>query len=187
LSAKRKPKPRRGDVVQVEVGKKSADPVKIRLAGHNCTYLVRVALTDTGPELAELTMIADAGHAIDYESLRAVPARRLAYTAAQHLDRLAGPPNFSLAAVAGRGWPADRITQFAEDTKPPPTVGVLRAVALAEHALSLGLPVRPTVAAQLGVSKTTVDRLLKRAKAEGLFEDRPLPKRPPPQQRDTTE
>ena len=68
-----------------------------------------------------------------------------------------------------------------------PVSRVHQAAMLAERALALGQPVRPTVAAELNVSKTTVDRLLKRAKAEGLFEDRPLPKRPPPQQRDTTE
>ena len=60
------------------------------------------------------------------------------------------------------------------------------AARIADKALALGLAVRPTVAAELGVSKTTVDRLLKRAKAEGWFDDEPLPKRPQPPQRDTT-
>ena len=36
------------------------------------------------------------------------------------------------------------------------------------------------------MSKTTVDRLLKRAKAEGWFDDEPLPKRPQLPQHDTT-
>jgi len=167
-----KSKPQRGDVIQVEVGEKPADPVTIRLAGHPFTYLVKVKLTDTGPKLVELTMIADTGHAVDYEMLRAVPARMLAYTAAQHLDRLR----------SARPGAAPACMQFAEDKESPPTGA--RMVALAERAQSLGLPVRPTVAAQLGVSKTTVDRQLKKAKAQGLIG--PLPKRPSPKQRDTT-
>jgi hypothetical protein len=184
VSAKRgKPKPRRGDVVQVEVGEPN-DPVKIRLHGHNCTYLVRVVLSkETGPELSELTMVADDGHAVDYEALRAVPVRRLANTAAQSMERL-GQISFGRKQWS---YVDDRLATFSHIQREPLTAGVIQAVMAAERALALGMPVRPTVAAKLGVSKTTVDRLLKRAKAEGLIEDRPLPKRPPPQQRDTTE
>ena len=81
------------------------------------------------------------------------------------------------------------VGDIAETHSSPekPAPKVYEAARIAEKALALGLPVRPTVAAELGVSKTTVDRLLKRAKAEGWFSDEPLPKRPPPQQRDTTD
>jgi hypothetical protein len=175
VSAARKPKPRRGDVVHVEVGEPT-DPVKIRLHGHPFTYSVLVALTETGPQLGALEIAADEGAVVDYEALRAVPARRLAYTAAQAIER-----KFAITA----GGEPERVPEIHGRIEKPSTAYL--AANIANIALALGLPVRPTVAARLGVSKTTVDRLLKRAKAEGWFADRPLPKRPPPRQRDTTE
>ena len=48
------------------------------------------------------------------------------------------------------------------------------------------MPVRPTVAKELNVSTRTVDRLLAKAKAQGWFDNQPLPKRPQPKQRGFT-
>lgn len=152
--------------------------VAIRLAGHPFTYVVRV-VTAKGrePRLSELTMRADRptddGGDVNYDTLRAVPARRLAYTAAQWIDRHGGLI----------GDPSDTAETHTQPENHDPKVH--KAAQLAEQALSLGLPVRPTVAAELNVSTRTVDRLLQRAKAEGWFDGQALPKRPQPKQRDT--
>lgn len=156
---------------------KPDERVAIRLHGYPFTFTVRVAPDkQTGPKLTELTITADAGGAVDYEALRSIPARRLAYSAAQWIERGGG-----LFAFVGD------IAETYSQPESPAAAGapkVYEAARIADKALALGLPVRPTVAAELGVSKTTVDRLLKRAKAEGWFDDEPLPKRPQPQQRD---
>lgn len=174
---RRKPKPRRGDVVEVELVEPN-DRVKIRLHEHPFTYIARPTIISkqAGPELAELTIIADDGDAIDLAGFRAVPVRMLAVTAIQALGRLGGRVSL-VGGVQTEGRGIISVT----DTK------AYEAAQLAEEALALGLPVRPTVADKLGVSKATIDRWLKRAKAEGWFEDAPLPKRPPPQQRDATD
>lgn len=149
--------------------------VAIRLVGHPFHYIVRVATArGRDPRLTELTIHADDGGDIDHATLRAVPVRRLTYTAAQWIAR--------------EGGLIGDVDDIAETTAQPdnPAPPVRAAAELAEQALSLGLPVRPYVADKLGYSKTTVDRLLKRAKAEGWLDGQHLPKRPPPQQRDTT-
>lgn len=152
--------------------------VAIRLVGHPFTYVVRV-VTAKGrdPRLAELTMLADNpldDGDVNHSALRAVPVRRLAYTAAQWIERYGGQVGYVDDTTESRTQPENH------DPK------VYEAAQAAERALSLGLPVRPTVAAELNVSTRTVDRLLKRAKAEGWFDGQPLPKRPQPQQRDIT-
>jgi hypothetical protein len=188
-----KPEPRPGDVETVESGEPPRadetgtgprglgappgpdDRVAIRLYRHPFTFTVRVA-TDrrSGPLLTELTITADDGGAVDYAAVRAVPVRRLAQTAAQWIQRWGGQ-------IAFVGDTAQTWTR-PENSDP----NVYRAATIADKALSLGLPVRSTVAAELGVSTRTVDRLLKRAKAQGWFDADSLPKRPQPPQRDTT-
>lgn len=184
---------KRGDVVSVDYAEPATpdtatgplgrnpqpdERVSIRLVGHPFTYVVRVA-TAKGrePRLAELAVLADDpdGGDVDHSALRAVPVRRLAYTAAQWIERYGGLVGFVDDTAEARTQPENH------DTK------VHRAAQVAERALGLGLPVRPTVAAELNVSTRTVDRLLQRAKAEGWFDGQPLPKRPQPQQRDTTD
>jgi hypothetical protein len=193
MCAARQQPTRKGDVDKVEY----ADPpdadtrtgplgrvpndderVSIRLVGHPFRYVVRV-VTAKGrePRLTELTMRADDPTARDgdvsHATLREVPVRRLAYTAAQWIERWGGQI----------GSPDDTVETRTQPENHDPKV--YRAAQIAERALSLGQPVRPTVAAALEVSTRTVDRLLKRAKAEGWLSDGPLPKRPQPQQRDT--
>jgi hypothetical protein len=149
--------------------------VAIRLVGHAVTYVVRVtSSTRTGPRLTELTISADDDAEVDYTVVRAVPVRRLAHTAAQWIERCGGQV----------GYPDDTAATLTQPENHDPRVW--KAAQVAEKALSLGRSVRPTVAAELHVSPSTVDRLLKRAKAEGWFDGQPLPKRPPPQQRDDT-
>lgn len=184
------PEPQRGDVVSIESGEPdrgdhSSGPlgvgpppapnsrVRIRLHDLPFTFVVRVAADKrTGPQVSELTVAADDDHAVDYAAIRAIPVRRLAHTAAQWIDRWGGH-------IADVG---DIVETYRQPETPAPKV-----YAAAQHAgkaLALGLPVRQYVADQLHVSKTTVDRLLKRARAEGWIDDHPLPKRPQPQQRD---
>ena len=139
--------------------------VAIRLHAIPFTFAVRVT-TDkhTGPRLVELTLTADDGQTIDAANLRAVPVRRLAASAAQWIEQ-----------YGGQVWQVGDVTEtFSQPEKPAPQIW--DAAQHANKALALGLPVRPYVAKQLIVSKTTVDRLLKRAKAEGWLDDQPLPK-----------
>lgn len=190
MCAARQQSDRRGDVESVDY----ADPpdaetrtgalgrvpndderVAIRLVGHPFRYIVRVATArGRDPRLTELTMRADDGGDIDHTAMRQVPVRRLAYTAAQWIQRWGGLI----------GSPDDTAETRTQPENHDPKV--YRAAQIADRAVSLGQPVRPTVAAELNVSTRTVDRLLKRAKAEGWLSDDPLPKRPQPQQRDTT-
>ena len=151
--------------------------VTIRLFGHQFAYIVRVS-TAKGrePRLTELTMKADdatGGTNVDHKALREVPVRRLAYTAAQWIERHGG--------LVGFLDDTSELQKRPENHDPR----VQQAARIAEHALTLGLPVRPTVAEELRVGLRTVDRLLKRAKTAGLLSDDPLPKRPQPKQRDT--
>lgn len=149
--------------------------VAIRLVGHPFTYIVRVATAKgRDPRLTELTALADDGAEVDHQAMRRVPVRRLAYTAAQWIERWGGQV----------GSPSDTVESRTQPENHDPRI--YQAAQIAERALSLGLPVRPTVAAELVVGLRTVDRLLKRAKAEGWFDGQPLPKRPQPQQRDIT-
>lgn len=186
-----RPHPRRGDVESVDYADPDPNPgsrsgpfgrtprpderVAIRLVGHSVTYVVRVTTSrGSGPALTELTLTADEGAAVDYEAVRAFSVRRLAVTAAQWIERLGGQI----------GYVDDTAEVQTQPENHDPRV--YQAARIAERALALGQPVRPTVAAELHVSTKTVDRLLKRAKAEGWFDAEPLPKRPPPRQRDTT-
>lgn len=175
--------PNRGDVESVNFADpdptfpaKPGDRVAIRLAGLPFTYAVRVETgSRSGPRLTELTITADDGGTIDYAAVRAVPVRRLAHTAAQWIDR------------RGLLWAEAQDLYPEVFTQPENNDSRVRTAArIADKAIALGLMVRPTVAAELNVSVRTVDRLLKRARVEGWLDDEPLPKRPPPQQRDDT-
>lgn len=139
--------------------------VAIRLHAIPFTFAVRVT-TDkhAGPRVTELDITADEGHAVERTVLQSIPVRRLAASAAQWIEQ-----------YGGQVWPVGDVTEtFRRPENPSPQVW--DAAQHANKALALGLPVRPYVAEQLIVSKSTVDRLLKRAKAEGWFEDQPLPK-----------
>ncbi len=186
----------RGDVVSIDYADPDPAPdartgpfgrlpepderVAIRLAGFPFAFVVRVA-TDpkTGPIIVELTITSDDGTAVDHEVLQGIPARRLAYSARQWIARAGG--QVGIPGDVAQTW--TRPDEAADDTT---ASKASRAARIADKALALGLPVRSTVAAELGVSTRTVDRLLKRAKAEGWFDDQPLPKRPQPPQHDTT-
>lgn len=172
--------PSPGDVVRVDYADKPSattrtgplgripeddERVSIRLHAIPFTFAVRVTTNKrTGPRLTELTITADDGQAIDAANLRAVPVRRLAASAAQWIEQ-----------CGGQVWQVgDVIETFSQPENPAPKVW--DAAQHANQALALGLPVRPYVAKKLGYSKTTVDRLLKRAKVEGWVDDQPLPK-----------
>ncbi|SIL58010.1 Uncharacterised protein [Mycobacteroides abscessus subsp. abscessus] len=183
--------PQRGDVVRVDFADPDPTPMRrkgarmpapnervaIRLHGHPATYVVRVMTNAAaGPTISELTVIADEGQAVDYAAVRAIPVRRLAYSAAGWIDRAGGriafPGDYSetrtkpeVAATA----PNDRLHELAWRI---------------ESAIMGGEPVRPTVAREMHVSTSTLDRMIAKARAEGLLDGVELPRRPSPQQRD---
>ncbi|MCA4726901.1 hypothetical protein [Mycolicibacterium fortuitum] len=177
--------PQRGDVVSVDFADpvaqqrmpKPGDRLAIRLHDHPMTYIVRVTTSRTsGPTISELTVRADEGHIVDYNAVRAIPVRRLAYSAAGWIDRAGGLFGFAgdysetytrpeIAATS----PNDRLSEL------PWRI---------ESAIMNGEPVRPTVARELNVSTSTLDRMIAKARAEGLLDGVELPRRPSPQQRD---
>ena len=127
----------------------------------------------SGPQLAELTIVADEGHVVDYDALRAIPARRLAYSARQWIDRAGGQV----------GFPGDYRQTHTQPENADPRLSELHW--RIEAAIANGEPVRRTVAAGMGISTATLDRLIAKARAEGLLEGVELPRRPQPRQRDT--
>lgn len=149
--------------------------VAIRLVGHAMTYYVRVTTSlATGPVITELTLAADDGQAVDYAAVRAIPVRRLAYSAAGWIDRAGGVLAF----------PGDYAETRARPESADPRLSELAW--RIESAIKAGEPVRPTVAHDMHVSPSTLDRLIAKARAEGLLKGVELPRRPQPQQRDTT-
>ncbi|MDL9948770.1 hypothetical protein QSJ19_24925 [Gordonia sp. ABSL11-1] len=152
---------------------RSDERVRIRLHGHPHTYVVRVSTTGREPRVTELTVIADDGGAVDYSALREIPARRLAYSAAQWIARRGG--EFA--------QPDDQAETYTRPDDADPRVW--DAAQTARRALALGLPVRQTVADELSTSTRTADRLLAKAKAEGFINATDLPRRPQPRQKDT--
>ncbi|MCV7300666.1 hypothetical protein H7J93_13605 [Mycobacterium barrassiae] len=151
--------------------------VAVKLEGHPLTYVVKVA-TAKGrePRLTELTITTNNETArIDTQAMRSINPRRLAYTAAQWIERHGGQVGYVDDTAESGTQPEHHDSR------------VYQAAKIAERALSLGQPVRPTVAAELNVSTKTVDRLLKRAAAESWWDGKPLPKRPQPPQRDIQE
>lgn len=183
------PQPEPGDVVSVDYADPDPKPkgrtpfnvrtpkpderVAIRLHDHPFTYVVRVATgKQSGPKLTELTILADDSHTVDYEVLRTVPVRRLAFSARQWIARNGG-------MFAAPGDYRQTHTQ-PENADPQLTELAWRI----EYAVMNGEPVRKTVAADLGVNLRKLDRMIARAKAEGLLDGVVIPRRPQPQQRD---
>lgn len=183
------PKPQRGDVESIDYADpdheadkrtglfgripKPDERIATRLVGHPYLYVVKVS-TDkrAGPRLTELTITADDGHAVDYDALRAVPARRLAYSARQWIDRAGGQVMF----------PGDyRETRTRPESADPRLSELGWRI---EQAVMNGEPVRATVAKQLGVSTATLGRMIRKARAENLLEGVEIPQRPQPRQRD---
>ncbi|MFZ2528747.1 MAG: hypothetical protein WAX14_14025 [Rhodococcus sp. (in: high G+C Gram-positive bacteria)] len=127
-----------------------------------------------GPFIRELTVTADEGAAVDYHALRAIPARRLAYTAMQTAAR-----ELCDLGVEAVGHTLD---ESARPDDADPRVWEVSQRALI--AVSNGLPVRATVAEEMHLTKATVDRLIKKAKDAGYLDAADLPKRPQPRQKD---
>lgn len=129
-----------------------------------------------GPFIRELTVTADDGASVDYHALRAIPARRLAYTAVQTAAR-----ELCDLGVEVVGHTLDDSAR-PDDADPR----VWEVVQRAQIAVSNGLPVRATVAEEMHLTKATVDRLIKKAKDAGYLDAADLPKRPQPRQKDAT-
>lgn len=172
--------PRRGDVESVKFADTEANErVAIRLIGHPRTYIVLVDAGRTGrtsgPEIAELTIVPDDGTAVDYAAVREIPVRRLAYSARQWI----------MSAGGKFGTPGDysetRTRPEIAASAPNNRLGELHW--RIEQAIMDGLPVRKTLAHDLSVSTATLDRMISKAKAEGLLEGVEIPRRPQPRLR----
>ncbi len=148
--------------------------VKVRLHGHPFDFVVRVkADPATGPVLTEFAVSTkDDSEAVTHAALRSVPLRRLAYSAHRFIATGGGLV----------GSPGDYREMHTRPDVADPRLGELHW--RIEQAIRDGLPVRPTVAADLGISTKTLDRLIAKAKAENLLEGVELSRRPPPRQRD---
>lgn len=150
--------------------------VAVRLKRYPYLFVVRVRAGRTGPVVTHLEITADDGTEVDYTALRAIPLRRIALSAHNWLRRFGG-------AV---GFPGDHDLQRRRPDDPDGE-RLYTLVTLIEQAILSGLPVRKTVAAQMGVSTATIDRLIARAKDLHLMDGIEIPKRPGPRQRDIAE
>lgn len=166
--------PTRGDVVSAH--RTDDGRTEIRLHDLPFTFHVRSGTNADGPFIRELTVTADEGAAVDYHALRAIPARRLAYTAVQTAAR-----ELCDLGVEAVGYALD---ESARPDDADPRVWEVSQRALI--AVSNGLPVRATVAEEMHLTKATVDRLIKKAKDAGYLDAADLPKRPQPRQKDAT-
>jgi hypothetical protein len=111
--------------------------MRYKVVHGDCNKAIDATLAEFVPyrRLTELTMVADSvREPVDNSAVRSIPVRRLAYTAAQWIDRLAG----LLAYVED----TSEVWVRPENADPK----IYSAAQIADQALSLGLPVRPTVA-----------------------------------------
>ncbi|OPX14329.1 hypothetical protein [Gordonia sp. i37] len=166
--------PKRGDVVSAH--RTPEGRTEIRLHDLPFTFHVRSGTDADGPFIRELTVVADEGATVDYHALRAIPARRLAYTAVQTAAR-----ELCDLGVEAVGYTLDASVR-PDDADPRVWEVSQRALI----AVSNGLPVRATVAEEMHLTKATVDRLIKKAKDAGYLDATDLPKRPQPRQKDAT-
>ena len=170
---------RRHDVVSVESGESGprksrfpdpGDRVAIRLHGHPHEYIVRVAKGPGGPKLSELTITSDTGLPVDYDTLRSVPAQRLAYAAAQWFDTSGG-------LFGDPGTTAETFTRPDLDARKRLDDNFLSEVAdLVVRAVNNGHPVRKSVAAAMNTSPGTLDRWIRAAKDRGFLDEHDLPR-----------
>lgn len=152
--------------------------IEIELVGHVHRYVVRVETGRGGPRLVGLNIVAPAGVAaptITPAALRAIPARRLAYAAAQFAGRYDGA--FAL--------PGD--TDETHHRPEAPTArnklddNHYREVAeRVRSAVAMGAPVRKTVAAAMHTTPPTLDRWIRAAKDRGYLDENDIPRRNQP-------
>ncbi|MGV9748257.1 hypothetical protein ACWDTG_25625 [Rhodococcus zopfii] len=169
------PEPDVGDVVTCRrVGGDVGDlhGIEVELYGHRHRYRVTVEISPSGPRLTDLQIT---GPNIDYSTLRAVPARRLAYAAAEYAARSDG--RFALPLDTDE-------TDRRPDT--PTSRGRLddahyRDVAeRVRAAVAIGAPVRQTVAAAMHTTVPTLDRWIRTAKNLGYLGEHDIPRRKRP-------
>lgn len=140
------------------------DPVRVTLAGHVHTYVVRVGNGHAGPYARELRIInGDPAEPIGYEALRNVPVTRIVRAATQYLDEIV-PTDKTGPVNPPRGTPRALTDQFLAQ--------VAREI---KRAIGLGHPVRPTVAKRFDVPVRTLDRWIRKVKERGLLEQWEIP------------
>jgi hypothetical protein len=147
--------------------------VAVRLDDYPYTFVVRVRAGRTGPVVTHLEVTADDGTEVDYNTLRSIPLRRIALSAHNWLRRFGGTVGFPGDNELRRTRPGDRDADRLHTL-----------VALIESAILSGLPVRETVATEMGLGTATIDRLIRKAKDAGLMDGIEIPKRPGTRQRD---
>ncbi|WP_336671107.1 hypothetical protein [Tsukamurella sp. USMM236] len=166
--------PARGDVVGVT---DTPEGTEIRLHEHPVTYIVSATPAEGGPAITRLTVQADDGAAVDYPTVRAIPLRRLAATAARRAIR----------ELHAAGIDTGRETRKEVERRPETADDRAFLIAQLVHAAQeQGRTVRRYVQDQTGYSPATIDRLIRRAKDERWLDDHDLLSRPQPRQRDHT-
>ncbi|UGQ43395.1 hypothetical protein [Rhodococcus aetherivorans] len=148
------------------------DGIEVQLHGHGHRYVVAVELTPAGPKLVDLRIT---GPHIDYGVLRAIPARRLAYAAAEYAARSDG--RFALPLDTDdtdRRPEAPTSRGRLDDTHYRDVAERVRA------AVAIGAPVRQTVAAAMHTTVPTLDRWIRTAKNLGYLGEHDIPRRKRP-------
>lgn len=167
------PGQKRGDVAVIRDGPSRGLPVRVFLAGHPCSYLVRAGRTPTGPVLLALQVEPLEGGIITAEDLRGIPVTRLAAAAVPFVhpadDQVprADPGEFD--------W-----SRFAKPEKPerkaagrPPTHGpehYAEVAEIARQARANKESARHAIAARWTVAQSTADKWMRHARALGLLE-----------------
>ncbi|MFD6677650.1 hypothetical protein ACFWDA_25235 [Rhodococcus zopfii] len=169
------PEPDVGDVVAChrvagEVG--DLHGIEVELHGHSHRYVVTVETSPAGPKITELTIT---GPSVDYHVLRAVPARRLAYAAAEYAARHDGTFALPLDTDATDRRPDEPTSRGRlDDAHYHDVAERVRA------AVTIGAPVRETVAAAMHTTIPTLDRWIRTAKNLGYLGEHDIPRRKRP-------
>lgn len=162
--------PIKGDVIPDGTKRLDNGRIEVRLVGHDQRYQVRVDLDGPAPRLTELCIVADApGAEIDPATIRQVPVRRLAATAARFIahadgafvtpDEIADPTLTRRPEVAERRGRRPRL----DDDH------YRQVAALLVEARKLGYPPREYVGNEMHAAIPTVDRWIREAKRRGVL------------------
>lgn len=164
----------RGDVAAIQDGPSRSLPVRVFLAGHTCSYLVRAGRTLKGPILLALQLEPLDGGNITAEDLRAISVKRLAAAAVPFVH-----PEDDEVPRTDPGefdW-----SKFAKPEKPerkvagrPPEYGEKHYAEVAEIArqarADTGGSARHAIAARWHIAPSTADKWMRKARELGHLE-----------------
>ncbi|WP_328658907.1 hypothetical protein [Nocardia salmonicida] len=182
VKAVRLPDPSRREGEPVMDGQFPAmdSPVVVELHGRPHRYVVRVTRTaDDGPVLTDLRILSDDSTPVDHAVLRSVNLRRLTHAALRYL-----------ASGGGHFAAPGEVESFAtpeksDDIRRHHRINDARLIDVAGHvgdaleAIKKGDPVQilEFVGERLNIGTAQAGRLIRKAKAEGLLPNKPLPRR----------